>query len=193
MAGNWPVLGEEMTWPGEILWLSLRPFDKEAWDVESLMIINPERVRELRERKGWSQEILAEAAGLGVRTIQRIESQGGASKESVLCIAAALDVAVRELELATHDVPINTTSAVPQPDKPPILVRLGMLGIYRREAAIGFMWLSLGLAVLFVLLGAWKGNPRLYWGGLFTLAALWYWGVAHWMAHHPKGGRSSES
>ncbi len=34
-----------------------------------------ERITELRNRKGFSQEVLAEESGLSLRTIQRIENE----------------------------------------------------------------------------------------------------------------------
>ena len=149
------------------------------------MIINAERVRELRELKGWSQELLAEAAGLGVRTVQRIEAQGGASRESVLCIAAALNVAVTELQLASG----STTTQEPAPTTPvragaPLLIRIGMTGIYSARAAWGFMWLTLAMAAASVLIAFLTHDVRFYWGAGFTAAALWYFAVAHWMTHH---------
>ncbi len=61
------------------------------------MQIDQHQVRSERERRAWSQEHLAQAAGLGLRTIQRIESGGHASFESALAIASALEVSVDEL------------------------------------------------------------------------------------------------
>ena len=54
-------------------------------------------VRALRERRAWSQEHLAAASGLNVRTIQRIESTGPASLETLNALAAAFDVEVGDL------------------------------------------------------------------------------------------------
>jgi transcriptional regulator with XRE-family HTH domain len=61
------------------------------------MKINPERVREERKRKSWSQEELATAAGLNLRTVQRIETEGVASLQSAKALAAALDIEVQRL------------------------------------------------------------------------------------------------
>lgn len=60
---------------------------------------NQNKVKELREHKGWSQDHLAEASGLSLRTIQRIESGRQVSGESLICVAAALDVKVEELSV----------------------------------------------------------------------------------------------
>jgi transcriptional regulator with XRE-family HTH domain len=58
-----------------------------------------ESLKRLRERKSWSQAHLAQAAGLNVRTVQRIEAGEPCSYETMLSLAAALDVAVPQLEL----------------------------------------------------------------------------------------------
>ena len=54
-------------------------------------------IRQQREQNAWSQEYLAQASGLGLRTIQRIESSGVASAESALAIAAVFEVSVLEI------------------------------------------------------------------------------------------------
>jgi transcriptional regulator with XRE-family HTH domain len=54
-------------------------------------------IKALREAKSWSQAHLADAAQLNIRTVQRIEAGEPSSQESLLSLAAALDVDVREL------------------------------------------------------------------------------------------------
>lgn len=54
--------------------------------------VDPEKLRRLREAKSWSQEHLASAAGLSSRTVQRVESDGSASAETMLALAGALGV-----------------------------------------------------------------------------------------------------
>ncbi len=49
-------------------------------------------IQKLRLKHGWSQQQLAEAAGISVRTIQRIEAGKPATSETLKCIAAVLDV-----------------------------------------------------------------------------------------------------
>ena len=64
------------------------------------MKLNPAGVKKLRESKSWTQEHLASAAGVSLRTIQRVEADGTASAESTLAIAAALGVPVENIHLA---------------------------------------------------------------------------------------------
>jgi transcriptional regulator with XRE-family HTH domain len=50
------------------------------------------KIKRWREERHWSQEHLAELAGLGVRTIQRIENGEPASRETLTALAAAFNV-----------------------------------------------------------------------------------------------------
>jgi len=61
------------------------------------MQIDSKRIRSERENRAWSQEHLAKLTGLGLRTVQRIESTGLASYESVSAIAAVLEISVGDL------------------------------------------------------------------------------------------------
>lgn len=56
-----------------------------------------DRIRSLREARAWTQAHLADAAGVSLRTIQRLESVHSCSPETLLALAAALDVDVRLL------------------------------------------------------------------------------------------------
>ena len=76
--------------------------------MEAQMKINGEAVRALREQKSWSQEHLASASGLSVRTVQRVEIEGIASAETRLALAAALDVPVADLMLAPSSRKMRT-------------------------------------------------------------------------------------
>jgi transcriptional regulator with XRE-family HTH domain len=64
-------------------------------------------LKSLREAKCWSQAHLAQAAGLNIRTVQRIEAGEPASHETMLSLAAALgvDVAKLEVELPSRSRP----------------------------------------------------------------------------------------
>ncbi|MEP3244905.1 MAG: 2TM domain-containing protein [Sneathiella sp.] len=54
-------------------------------------------LRERRLQKAWSQEYLAQASGLSVRTIQRIEGGQKAGLDTLNCLAAAFDIDVADL------------------------------------------------------------------------------------------------
>jgi transcriptional regulator with XRE-family HTH domain len=88
--------------------------------METQMKLDGEKIKNLRELRGWSQEQLAGAAGVSVRTVQRAESDGTASRETKVCLAAALDVPHANLEAQLPDPPearrlavgVNTAAVV---------------------------------------------------------------------------------
>ncbi len=59
--------------------------------------LSPERVKHFRKDNGWSQELLAKASGLSLRTIQRAEKDGNSSAETQLALAAAFNISPKEL------------------------------------------------------------------------------------------------
>jgi transcriptional regulator with XRE-family HTH domain len=62
------------------------------------MHINSALVKKLRTEKSWSQEELAIASGLNLRTVQRIETEATASLQSKKALAAAFEISVKDLE-----------------------------------------------------------------------------------------------
>jgi transcriptional regulator with XRE-family HTH domain len=103
--------------------------------MEAQMKINGDAVRALREQKSWSQEHLADASGLSVRTIQRVEMENLASAETRLALAAALDVPVAVL--------------MPAPPSINVPVAARSLEAVMRKTLLG---LGVGLVFVFVLL-----------------------------------------
>ena len=65
--------------------------------------MNQTRIGELRKARGWTQERLADASGIAVRTIQRLEAGSDASLDTLSRIAGALGVPVTELFAAVED------------------------------------------------------------------------------------------
>lgn len=54
-----------------------------------------ELVRTLRQARGWTQQHLADAAGLSLRTVQRTEAgEGSPSKETLLALSGVFEVSV---------------------------------------------------------------------------------------------------
>lgn len=111
------------------------------------MKIDPARIRALRAARAWSQEQLAEVAGLSVRTVQRAETGGTASVETRMALASALEVAPAALceasaspPAAPCEVPASPPSGdtgAPPPGARTALERYGLLLV--------------GLAIVFLL------------------------------------------
>ena len=59
-------------------------------------------IRKYRLQRGWSQDQLAEIAGLSVRTVQRIERGQTPGLESLKSLAAAFDISLDELKPETE-------------------------------------------------------------------------------------------
>lgn len=55
------------------------------------------KIKRWREERQWSQEHLADLAGIGLRTVQRIENGEPASRESLMALAAAYNIDVLAL------------------------------------------------------------------------------------------------
>jgi transcriptional regulator with XRE-family HTH domain len=58
---------------------------------------NSKKIKDLRERKGWSQDQLAELSRLSLRTIQRVEKDGKSSIESIKSLASVFELDFKEL------------------------------------------------------------------------------------------------
>jgi DNA-binding XRE family transcriptional regulator len=71
------------------------------------MRIDSTRVRRIRRERAWSQEKLAAIAGVSLRTIQRVESDGSGSLETNMALACALGVPT--IELVSEDRPAPAT------------------------------------------------------------------------------------
>ncbi len=63
------------------------------------MRLDNTKLKELRESKAWSQSQVAEASGISLRTIQRIEKTGVASPESVKCLCATFGIQIHDLSV----------------------------------------------------------------------------------------------
>ena len=56
------------------------------------MQLNPKTIKQLRDDKNWTQQSLADACGLSLRTIQRVEKEGVASRETMMSLCAVFEV-----------------------------------------------------------------------------------------------------
>lgn len=60
-------------------------------------------VKTMREERAWPQRQLADVAGVNIRTVQRVERDGAASFDTLMAIAQAFDINVKELNpLSKH-------------------------------------------------------------------------------------------
>lgn len=66
------------------------------------MQVNSSLLKQERNKRAWSQEHLAQDSGLGLRTIQRIESSGMASNESITSIATVFGMTVAHFMVDTQ-------------------------------------------------------------------------------------------
>lgn len=62
------------------------------------MRVDAELVVSLRTARGWSQAELADASGLNLRTVQRVETTAVASLRSKRALASALDIDIQDLD-----------------------------------------------------------------------------------------------
>jgi transcriptional regulator with XRE-family HTH domain len=92
------------------------------------MRVNAKLVAALRKKKSWSQDELATASGLNLRTIQRIESDGLASHQSRKALAAAFD-----MEAGALDIPEEPEMA--RYEYKAVPYKMSMIGIRREKTA----------------------------------------------------------
>lgn len=109
-------------------------------------------LRELRVRRGWSQEQLAEASGVSVRTIQRLEGGRSPGRATALALAAALDVDAEELAGPAGEPAADGGPAAEVPFPEALRRGLAGWGDFEGRASRSEFWFVL-LAVL-VLAGA---------------------------------------
>lgn len=111
------------------------------------MQIDSQRIRRERTKRAWSQEQLAKLTGLGLRTVQRIESTAAASHESIAAIASVLEFPVEEL--IVENTTIRQLSLI---DKLASNRLLLILGLFVLAALFSPPNLQIALAVLACLL-----------------------------------------
>jgi transcriptional regulator with XRE-family HTH domain len=120
------------------------------------MKIYSKLIRAEREKRGWSQEHLANVAGLSLRTIQRIENAGSASFESATALASVLSVEVAELRASEPEPRLDRAIRLSL-ELPLRLALAAFSGVlvalhfrwswYAVETpGFGFQWLDMGLA-----------------------------------------------
>lgn len=116
------------------------------------MNINSELLKKLRISKSWSQEELAEQAGLSLRTVQRIESEGIASLQSRKAIATALEVDPSALNAESDSAVDQNAELMPTIEKRHIFNPTSLAGYHSlntlRLFLIGFWWLGIASSIM---------------------------------------------
>lgn len=137
-------------------------------------------VKQLREKKYWSQEQLANMTGLSLRTIQRVEAGNPASKETLKSLASVFEINISEL-----------TERVKMIDKKsedwqnvPLWVSAGLLGFKERKQTILSVVLLAICGVAFFLFGGW-GEPvglgSVAWLSMYLVAVAWFAAGVRWV------------
>jgi transcriptional regulator with XRE-family HTH domain len=133
--------------------------------------MNETQVIELRQKRGWTQERLAEAAGVGLRTVQRVEAGQDASLETLTLVADALRVSVRDLFVSIDDDELGSRVESLQG-------RVEQQQAARDRITSAWWWLYVGVGVVVMMLSFALGVYGLavtfaYWvGGAIILVAM---------------------
>jgi transcriptional regulator with XRE-family HTH domain len=122
--------------------------------------LNPDgvKIRALRIQRGWTQEQLAEIAGVSSRTIQRAETEGCAAFETLRAVAGAFEedfdqllksetCAVRDPEPQLGPEPAPAAAPALQPDEP-ISLAIPVLSIRRTWTTLRVAAVALAAGLL---------------------------------------------
>ena len=101
------------------------------------MEIRPDIVKRLRHQKSWTQQHLADACDVSLRTIQRVEKVGNASNETIMSLCAVFEIDADELK------------AVPKANNELL-----------ETVTVGGQWIPLLVATM---LGSIAGASLMYW------------------------------
>ncbi|MGO1440064.1 MAG: helix-turn-helix transcriptional regulator [Brevibacterium yomogidense] len=119
------------------------------------------RVIELRQELGWTQERLADEAGVGLRTVQRLEAGHDASSETLTLIADALRVSVRDLFESIDDDELGSRVESLQG-------RVEKQQAARDRVTSAWWWLYVGVGIVVTML-----SFALSWFGIAVTVAYW--------------------
>jgi len=147
------------------------------------MRVDRELVRRLRLDKSWSQEKLADEAGVSLRTVQRVEADGVAAHRSCRAIAEALGVEPAEIRQGGKSSPYQAE----QVPKSLVIASPWQFALLRtgQALAVSVLWLLMAFVALnafIVLIGGiffWEyaeipdlTAPQAAGGGILTAAVL---------------------
>jgi transcriptional regulator with XRE-family HTH domain len=107
------------------------------------MKIDPARLKRMREARGWTQEQLAEMAGLNARTVQRVEASGKASAETGMALASVLACSLSDLSES-----LSPRDMAPAPGQV-------TQGGSKQQLLLHLLWMTL-IVTMFVIVTGWK-------------------------------------
>ena len=131
-------------------------------------------VQKLRLKRGWSQQQLAEASGLSVRTVQRIEAGQPASTETLKSLAAVFEVDFSTLNPEPEQPAMtssSTTTASPQ-----ILAERHEAEAFAHVRKLRGFYLHL-MRYVVIILGLWGVNLIVSPHRLWVLYVMGGWGI----------------
>lgn len=108
------------------------------------MQVDAAKVIDLRNKRGWTQQHLADACAVSLRTIQRVEKEGIASQETVSALCSVYEIERQVIE-AGSVTRLKGSNAVNQQRPPSWLDALPMLITLLLGMAIGIgltLWLT---------------------------------------------------
>lgn len=123
------------------------------------------QVKQLRLQRAWSQEQLAEMAGLSVRTIQRIENGERPGLETLSALAAVFEVTVAEIggEASREGAPGPEASL-------DLHIEEAKARVHQESRFFRSLSVALVVCVLLAVLNRFT-NPQYYWSG--WVALIW--------------------
>lgn len=107
------------------------------------MKIDPARLKRRREARGWTQEHLAEIAGLNARTVQRVEASGKASAETGMALASVLACSLSDL---SESLPPGDMALAPEQVTH---------GKSKQQLLLHLLWMTL-ILTMFMFVTGWK-------------------------------------
>ena len=140
------------------------------------------QIRDRRLSKGWTQEQLAQASGLSIRTIQRIENGQSATLESLKCLAAVFETSVHAL---TEGNPMQTEDKEVDPSEQTRIEEdaiervQNLKGLYVHTVL--FVTIILGLLLLNLVISPsqlWIKYVAVSWGFALCLHAIIFYSTA---------------
>lgn len=125
------------------------------------MMNSSNQVKQLRLQRAWSQEQLAELAGLSVRTIQRIENGDRPGLETLSALAAVFEVNVADI---TGDSPAGHEESLD------LRIEEAKARVHQESRFFRSLSTAVVVCVLLVLLNRFT-DPGNYWSA--WVAGIW--------------------